>query len=113
MELTEKSPIQRDLESLDGLVHDPRRLAILNILSGDLESTDYTQLRSITGLTTGNLSRHLARLEEAGFVELQKEFVLRRPTTRISITREGAAALEKHWITLQRLREDAQQSRAS
>ena len=113
MELQEKSPIQREMESVDDLVHDPRRLTILNILDGGLDSADYTYLRGITGMTSGNLTRHLARLEEAGLVGISKEFVLRRPKTRVRITDAGRAALEEHWRTLQKLREDTRQNRAA
>ena len=109
MELHEKSKIQRELESVNDLVHDPRRLTILNILSG-LDSADYTYLRGIMGLTSGNLSRHLARLEEAGLIKIKKEFVLKRPRTRLRITDAGKTALEEHWSTLKRLRDDARRT---
>lgn len=105
----EKSSIQRKLENVNGLV-DLRHLTILNILSGDIQSADYTYLRSITGQTSGNLSRHLTRLEETGFIEITEGFVLRRPKIRVSITDEGRNALEEHRRTLERLGEVARGS---
>lgn len=105
-----KSPVQRGLEEVDELVHEPRRFALLNILAGRLDSADYTYLKGHTGMTSGNPTRHLAKLEQAGLVEISKEFVLRRPKTRIGITEEGQAAVDRHWRHLQKLREDSRRS---
>ena len=106
-----KSSIQRDLEGVDDLVHEPRRFAILNMLSGDLESVDYRYIQGVLGLTSGNLSRHLAKLEEGGLIEVLKEFVLKRPRTRVRLTKAGRTAVERHWELLQKLRDDAMRAR--
>jgi DNA-binding MarR family transcriptional regulator len=66
-------------------------------------------LQHLTGLTQGNLSGHLAKLEEAGLLQLDKQFVGKRPNTTVSLTGEGRKAIEKHWQQLHNLREDAQQ----
>lgn len=95
-----------DLESLDRLVHEPARLVILTALSA-CESADFVFLQRMTGLTNGNLSAHLSRLQEAGLVSVQKRFVDRKPNTLIAITATGRRAAESHWAKLERLREGA------
>lgn len=93
-----------EVTGLDRVVHEPARLSILYSLSGG-GSADFTFLLNRTGVTRGSLSKHLSKLEEAGLVEIRKEFVLRKPRTRISITPSGEVALENHWQQLNKLRE--------
>ncbi len=88
---------------LDKLVHEPARLAILTALDA-CASADFRFLHRLTGLTVGNLSAHLAKLEEAQIVTVEKQFVGRIPNTQVAITKEGRAALRRHWRGLQRLR---------
>ncbi len=59
-----------------------------------VESADYTYLMNRTGLTWGNLSAHLSRLEEAGYVRIEKEFVEKKPHTMVRLTEEGRKAFE-------------------
>jgi DNA-binding transcriptional ArsR family regulator len=68
------------LTELNRLVHEPARLAILSALSA-CESADFLFLQRITGLSKGNLSSHLVRLEDGGLVTVTKEFVDRVPRT--------------------------------
>jgi DNA-binding MarR family transcriptional regulator len=96
-----------ELASLNRLIHDPSRLAIMTALSS-CESADFTFLQRLTGLTQGNLSGHLSRLEEAGLVKADKQFVGRRPNTTLSLTENGRKAIEQHWQRLERLRNAAQ-----
>lgn len=91
---------------LDRLVHEPARLAILTALAACRE-TDFTFLQSITGVTVGNLSSHLTKLEQAGFVVIEKRTRGRFPLTVISITRTGDEAISKHWKRLDELRRSA------
>lgn len=100
------SQVFEELAGLDKVIHEPARLAILTALSA-CKSADFTFLQRLTGLTQGNLSGHLAKLEEAGYVKLGKAFVDRRPNTLVSLTDEGRDAIEKHWKQLERLRESA------
>lgn len=95
-----------ELAGLDKLVHEPSRLAILSALSA-AGGADFVFLQRITGLTKGNLSAQLSKLEEAGLVGIRKEFVGKRPNTFASLTPEGREAVEGHWERLKRLREGA------
>lgn len=94
-----------ELAALDRLVHEPARLAILTALSA-CQGADYIFLQRLTGLTGGNLSSHLAKLEEAGLVESEKRFIDKRPNTQVHITDRGRAAVEHHWSQLENLRRD-------
>jgi DNA-binding transcriptional ArsR family regulator len=88
---------------LDRLVHEPARLAILTVLSA-VEDADFTFLQRATGLTKGNLSSHLAKLEGAGLVTVTKTFVRRKPNTKIEVTPTGKDRVARHWEQLERLR---------
>ncbi len=90
----------------DKIIHEPARLAIMTALSS-CQSADFTFLQRLTGLTKGNLSSHLSKLEEAGLITIEKRFVGKTPNTRISITSIGEQAIERHWQLLDRLRQDA------
>ena len=61
-----------------------------------LESADFTFLMNQTNLTWGNLSSHLSKLEEAGYVHIEKEFVNKKPHTMISLTEDGRKAFERY-----------------
>ena len=89
--------------NLDRLVHEPGRLAILTVLSS-IRSADFTFLQQATGLTKGNLSSHLSKLEEAGLLTIDKRFVRKKSHTTASLTRLGRQRIEAHWRQLDRLR---------
>jgi DNA-binding transcriptional ArsR family regulator len=95
-----------ELAGLDRLIHDPARLAILTALSA-CKSADFLFLQRLTGLTAGNLSSHLSKLEEGGLVKMDKQFVGKRPNTQIQLTDKGRAAVERHWKQLDSLRQSA------
>lgn len=101
-----------ELAGLDRLVHEPARLAILTALSAS-ESADFLFLQRLTGLTKGNLSSHLSRLEEAELVRVKKQFIGKTPNTTVSLTGKGRAATEDHWKRLEKLRKSAQNWRES
>jgi len=88
---------------LDRLIHEPARLAILTVLSS-VRAADFVFLQRTTGLTKGNLSSHLTRLEEAGLVKIQKRFVLKKPNTNVELTPEGRNRITRHWDQLERLK---------
>lgn len=96
-----------EMAALDRLVHEPSRLAILTALS-TCRRADFVFLKRITGLTVGNLSSHISKLQEAGLVSVEKQFVGRRPNTMVELTPQGRAAVEKHWQQLEALRKGAQ-----
>src|SRR5262249_38177258 len=70
-------------------------------------------LQRLTGLTKGNLSRHLARLEADGLVRIDKEFVGKVPRTMLSLTEGGRTRIAAHWEEHERLRRDAARWRPS
>jgi DNA-binding transcriptional ArsR family regulator len=71
--------------SIDRIIHEPARLIILAYLFV-VESADFLFLMRQTGLTRGNLSSHMSKLEAAGYVEVKKEFVDKIPHTLLSLT---------------------------
>jgi DNA-binding transcriptional ArsR family regulator len=95
-----------ELSELDRLVHEPARLAILTALSG-CATADFVFLKRITGLTQGNLSSHLAKLDNAGLIEVTKSFSGKTPRTAIAITPEGRSRIDGHWDQLASLRTKA------
>jgi DNA-binding MarR family transcriptional regulator len=88
---------------LDRLIHEPGRLAILTVLSS-VNDADFVFLQRATGLTKGNLSSHLSKLEEAGLVTIEKRFVRRKPNTNVALTTAGKRRIARHWNQLERLR---------
>jgi DNA-binding MarR family transcriptional regulator len=96
-----------ELAGLDRLIHEPARLSILTALAS-CQSADYLFLQRLTGLTGGNLSSHLSKLEEGGLILIEKRFVEKKPNTQVQITEKGRSAIERHWIQLENLRKDSQ-----
>ena len=89
--------------TLDRLIHEPGRLAIMTVLSS-VRDADFVFLQRTTGLTKGNLSSHLTKLEEAGLVEIVKRFVLKKPNTNVGLTQAGRQRIAHHWEQLERLK---------
>jgi DNA-binding MarR family transcriptional regulator len=85
----------QDLSQLDRVVHEPARLMILMILQGTGEA-DFLYLLREGGFTQGNLSGHLLKLEEAGYVKIEKNFKGKRPLTVCRLTPKGDAALSNY-----------------
>jgi DNA-binding MarR family transcriptional regulator len=90
----------RSVTDLDRLVHEPARLLILTILS-PIASADFLFLQRETGLTKGNLSAHLSKLEEAGYVMIEKTFKGKLPLTICKLTPAGKKALAQYRQQLQ------------
>jgi len=99
------SPFE-DLANLDKLIHEPSRLALLTALSA-CESADFLSLRRLTGMSDGNLSVHLSKLEEAGLVNIQKQYVAKKPNTQLKITKKGLVAIQRHWEQLAAIKQSA------
>jgi DNA-binding MarR family transcriptional regulator len=91
--LAAAAPAAEGLAQLDRLVHEPARLAILAVLAV-VDEADFVFVQGQTGLTSGNLATHLARLEEAGYVLSRKTFEDRKPCTLLALTPAGGAALD-------------------
>src|ERR1035438_7072766 len=81
----------RTLSELDRVIHEPGRLIIVAILSG-LEECDYRYLVNETQMNKGTLSGHLARLEEAGYIQIEKTFRGKIPRTLLRLTDNGRVA---------------------
>jgi DNA-binding PadR family transcriptional regulator len=91
-----------DLPALNPVVHGRLRLALLSLLSG-VEEAEFTWLRDKTDATDGNLGAQLLKLEEAGYVAVEKKFVLRKPQTLYRITAAGRQALTEYVQGLKQL----------
>jgi DNA-binding MarR family transcriptional regulator len=102
-------PERRDEVVLDRLIHEPGRLAILTVLSS-VKAADFVFLQRTTGLTKGNLSSHLTKLEDAGLVAIEKRFVAKKPNTNVALTPEGRRRVADHWRQLERLRSLSERS---
>lgn len=87
------------LADLDRLLHEPARLQIMAHLYV-LESADFLFLLRRTGLTKGNLSSHVRKLEQAGYLEVEKKFVDRHPVTAYRLTARGRAAVTAYRATI-------------
>ncbi len=85
----------RKFTEVDRVIHEPARLLIVTILYA-VEKVDFLYLLRETGLTKGNLSAHLARLEGAKYVQIEKTFRGKIPQTLISLTETGRAAFETY-----------------
>jgi DNA-binding MarR family transcriptional regulator len=85
----------RKLPEVDRNIHEPARLMIVATLSA-VEEADFLYLLQSTGLTKGNLSSHLARLEKVGYIRIEKTFVGKITRTVCKLTEEGRAALEAY-----------------
>jgi DNA-binding MarR family transcriptional regulator len=92
----------------DEVIHQSLRLRIMATLNalpaGEL--IEFTRLRAVLSVTDGNLGAHLATLETAEYVSIKKEFVARKPRTRVAITRRGRAAFARHVTYLRGLLDD-------
>ncbi|MDP1777798.1 MAG: transcriptional regulator [Brevundimonas sp.] len=84
-----------DLGRIDEVIHGRMRLGIMVYLS-DADTADFTELKTVLEATQGNLSVHLKKLEEAGFVAIDKSFKDNKPLTRVSITRDGRRAFSAY-----------------
>jgi DNA-binding MarR family transcriptional regulator len=85
----------RSMTGVDRLLHEPARLAIVTILY-TVESADFLYLLRETGLTKGNLSSHLAKLEGAGYIVVEKTFRGKIPLTICRLTESGRAAFRAY-----------------
>lgn len=92
---------------MDRTIQDPSRLAILMALRYT-DGGGFSFLQKLTKLSKGNLSNHLAKLEEAGMVELERRFIGKKPLTTARLTEDGISAIDGHWERVDELRRDAQ-----
>ena len=83
------------ITNFDRLIHEPSRLAIMAVLSA-CESADFTFLLNATGLSKGNLSAHLSKLRDAGYVNITKGFKGNYPHTTCALTKDGRRAFDAY-----------------
>ena len=91
-----------ELPELNPVVHGKLRLALLSQLAG-VEEAEFTWLRSKTGSTDGNLGAQLLKLEEAGYIAVEKKFVERKPQSTYRITEAGRRSLSEYVQALKQL----------
>jgi DNA-binding MarR family transcriptional regulator len=93
------------MDQLDPIIHQPARLQIMSALCqlSERERVDFSYLKDLIGLTDGNLGAHLSTLEAKGYIDVKKEFVVRKPKTFVSVTPLGRAAFAGHVASLQAL----------
>ena len=80
---------------LDPILHSELRLAVMSLLLG-VEEADFTYIKEQTNATAGNLSAHIDKLTAAGYIEVEKKFVGKRPCTTCHITQKGVEAFETY-----------------
>ena len=90
------------LAEIDRLVHEPARMAVMSLLYV-VERADFTFLMNQTGLTWGNLSAHMAKLEEGGYIEVAKAFKGKRPNTTLRLTDQGRLAFRKYALQMKQV----------
>ena len=84
-----------NIGNIDPLIHEPSRLMIMAQLYV-VQSADFLFLQRQTQMTPGNLSAHLRKLEDAGYVEITKEFIERKPHTALALTKKGRDAFKQY-----------------
>jgi DNA-binding MarR family transcriptional regulator len=90
------------LADLDRTIHSPARLMVMTYLY-TVESADYIFLQNLTGLTWGNLSTHLSKLETEGYVEIEKEIVGKKPHSMVHLTATGREAFHEYKQSMQEI----------
>ena len=98
----------RSLADVDRLIHEPSRTVILAILAA-VESADFLYLQRETGLTKGNLSVHLSKLEEAGYVSIEKTYRGKIPLTLCRMTENGRQAFDAYRQQLKQFVENTEE----
>lgn len=93
------------MAKLDNIVHQPARLQIMAslVVLGPDEQVDFVHLRKILHLTDGNLGAHLAKLEDAEYIKIEKTFIARKPRTFIRATGKGRDAFGEHCAALKEI----------
>jgi len=87
---------------IDRLIHEPARFQVMALLYV-IESADFTFIMNQLGLTWGNLSAHITKLEQGGYVAVEKGFKGKRPQTMLRLTKEGRKAFQAYRQTMKRM----------
>ena len=94
--------VASNLKEIDRLIHEPARFSVMALLYV-VESADFIFLKNQTDLSWGNLSAHLSKLEEAGYISVEKTFKGKRHNTELRLTPAGRQAFQAYRIQLQQL----------
>ena len=86
------------MEQPDAIIHQPVRLKIMAALKvlPQSEALEFVRLKALVGATEGNLGAHITTLEQAGYVEVEKDFVGKKPRTRVQLSKAGRRAFETY-----------------
>jgi DNA-binding MarR family transcriptional regulator len=93
------------IQNIDKMIHEPARLLLMAHFFV-VESADYLFLQRQTGLTWGNISSHLRKLENAGYVAVEKEFIDKKPHTTLKLTDKGRKAFKEYRKNMKQVFED-------
>jgi DNA-binding MarR family transcriptional regulator len=93
------------IQNIDKIIHEPARLLMMAHLFV-VDSADFLFLQRQTGLTWGNISSHLRKLENAGYVVVQKEFIDKKPHTTLKLTEEGRKAFQEYRKNMKQVFDD-------
>ena len=91
----EQNPEVQPLADIDPIIHAPARLRVMTYLYV-VDSIDFVYLKRVTGLSWGNLSTHLTKLDDAGYVKISKTFQDKKPNTMIQLTEDGRQAFRSY-----------------
>jgi DNA-binding MarR family transcriptional regulator len=94
-EKQEQNPEIQPLADIDPIIHAPARLRVMTYLYV-VDSIDFVYLKRVTGLSWGNLSTHLTKLDDAGYVKISKTFQDKKPNTMIQLTEDGRQAFRSY-----------------
>lgn len=101
----ENIPPTPNAGDLDQVIHAPARLNIMMLLYV-VDSLDYVFLKNQTGLSWGNLATHLGKLEESGYIRIQKGYQGKKPHSKIDLTPQGRSAFQDYRKSVQQLFDD-------
>jgi DNA-binding MarR family transcriptional regulator len=101
------------MDQPDQIIHQPVRLKIMAALKvlPPQEALEFVRLKTIVGATEGNLGAHITTLEEAGYVDVEKDFVGKKPRTRVGLSKQGRRAFEDYVAYLRDIIEAAPQTK--
>ena len=95
----------KPMQKINKLIHEPARLIIMAHLFV-VESADFLFLQRQTGLTWGNISSHVSKLEKAGYISVEKEFIDKKPHTALKLTEQGRVAFKVYKKNMKQVFED-------
>ena len=98
----EQNPEIQPLADIDPIIHAPARLRVMTYLYV-VDSIDFVYLKRVTGLSWGNLSTHLTKLDDAGYVKISKTFQDKKPNTMIQLTEDGRQAFRSYKDEMQQV----------